>query len=88
MMTLRSLRPTRARLAALAVALALSFVSTAGHATTQVITAEMRAACTADAFRLCFSEIPNVERITACMRAKRASLTEQCRAVVNKYDGK
>jgi hypothetical protein len=47
-------------------------------------TAQQRAACTPDAFRLCSSEIPNVERIIACMRAKKASLSPACKAVFDK----
>jgi hypothetical protein len=34
-----------------------------------------------DAMRLCASDIPNVERITACMERQRDSLNERCRAV-------
>jgi hypothetical protein len=45
------------------------------------VTAEQRAACTPDAFRLCSSEIPDVTRIVACMKAKEASLSTPCRAV-------
>jgi hypothetical protein len=45
------------------------------------VTAEQRAACTPDAFRLCSSEIPDVQRIVACMKAKEASLSAPCRAV-------
>ena len=40
--------------------------------------------CTSDVFRLCASEIPSVERITACMRKQRASLSEGCRSVFGK----
>ncbi len=43
-------------------------------------TAEQRAACTPDAVRLCSSEIPDVARVTACMKAKQASLSGRCRA--------
>jgi hypothetical protein len=43
-------------------------------------TAEQRAACTPDAFRLCSSEIPDVARVLACMKAKRANLSAECRA--------
>ena len=39
--------------------------------------------CTGDAFRLCGSEIPNIERITACMIKQRASLSTGCRAVMD-----
>ncbi|HEY5225406.1 MAG TPA: hypothetical protein VIJ06_01315 [Methylovirgula sp.] len=38
-------------------------------------------ACTPDAFRLCSSEIPDIGRVTACMSAKKASLSAPCRAV-------
>lgn len=43
-------------------------------------TPEQRAACTPDALRLCSSEIPDVARVTACMKAKQASLSARCRA--------
>jgi hypothetical protein len=43
-----------------------------------------RAACTPDVFRLCSSEIPNVDRIIACMRAKKASLSAPCKSVFDK----
>ena len=36
-------------------------------------TADQRAACTLDAFRLCGAEIPNVERIIACMTLRSAT---------------
>jgi len=38
-----------------------------------------RQACTPDAMRLCSEFIPDVERITACMTAKKAELSEPCR---------
>jgi len=44
-------------------------------------TAEQREACMPDAFRLCSSEIPDVGRITACMKANEANLSPRCRAV-------
>ena len=43
-------------------------------------TAEDQQACMGDAFRLCGSDIPNVERITACMIRQKAQLSPQCRA--------
>jgi hypothetical protein len=45
---------------------------------------DQRRLCTGDAMRLCSAEIPNVERVTACMRAKRAQLSEGCRSVFGK----
>jgi hypothetical protein len=53
----------------------------ASHAFTQE---DQRRLCTNDVFRLCSSEIPDVERITACMRRQRASLSEGCRSVFGK----
>ena len=44
-------------------------------------TAEQRAACTGDAFRLCAGEIPNVARITACMKVNFSRLSPGCKAV-------
>jgi hypothetical protein len=45
---------------------------------------DQRRLCTPDVFRLCSSEIPDRERITACMRKNRASLSEGCRSVFGK----
>lgn len=42
-----------------------------------------RQACTPDALRLCSDYIPDVGRITACMRAKSAQLSTPCRAAMN-----
>jgi len=47
-------------------------------------TAEQRAACTGDAFRLCSSDIPNMSRIIACMQAKKSQLSPRCRAQFDK----
>ena len=40
-----------------------------------------RRACTPDVYRLCAGEIPSAAKITACLRRKKASLSEPCRAV-------
>jgi hypothetical protein len=45
---------------------------------------DARRLCTPDVLRLCSSEIPDVERITACMRRQRANLSEGCRSVFGK----
>ena len=44
-------------------------------------TAEQQRLCCSDAFRLCSSEIPNVDRVTICMRKHKASLSNGCKAV-------
>ena len=59
----------------LATALSVSVWSSAGRA----YTPEQEQACTGDAFRLCSAEIPNVERVTACMVAKKSQLSPPCR---------
>src|SRR6202012_6011218 len=63
---------------ALGIALAtlsLAAFPTAGHA----YTPEEQAACQPDAFRLCASDIPNTEPVKACMSAKRAQLSPECK---------
>ncbi|MGY2047652.1 hypothetical protein [Methylobacterium sp. JK268] len=57
--------------------------ASAGHAEG---TAAQRAACTPDVFRLCSGEIPNVDRIKACLRRERANLSTGCQAVFNDLD--
>jgi hypothetical protein len=44
-------------------------------------TMEQQAACTPDVFRLCGSQIPDVNRITACLRQNTPQLSGACRAV-------
>jgi hypothetical protein len=60
-----------------ATAFALGMLTTASFAYTQ----EQQQLCTPDAMRLCSSEIPDVERVTACMIAKRSQLSEGCKSV-------
>jgi hypothetical protein len=60
----------------LAVALSVSMWPAASRA----YTPEQEQACTPDAFRLCSSEIPNVDRVTACMIARKSQLSPACRA--------
>jgi hypothetical protein len=45
---------------------------------------EAQQMCTGDAMRLCGHEIPNVQRITACMVKQRANLSPGCRAVMDR----
>jgi hypothetical protein len=42
-------------------------------------TLDQQQACSGDAFRLCSSEIPDVDRITACMVQNRDQLSPDCR---------
>jgi len=61
--------------AALAAALCFAVWPTVGHA----YTAEEQQACSPDAFRLCGSEIPDIDRVTACMVRKQSQLSPECR---------
>jgi hypothetical protein len=45
-----------------------------------ISTPAQRAACRPDVFRYCAGEIPNVARITACMRRNKANLSDACKA--------
>ena len=58
-----------------ATALCISSLPTAG----QAYTPEQQQACSGDAFRLCGPEIPDVDRVTACMIARKAELSPGCR---------
>jgi hypothetical protein len=62
------------------LALALATFSTSSFA---VGTAEQRAACTPDVFRLCSSEIPNVPKIVACLKQQKPNLSKPCQSVMN-----
>jgi hypothetical protein len=63
------------------LALGLTMLPAVSRAFTQE---DQRRLCTGDVFRLCSSEIPSVERITACMKRQHASLSEGCRRVFGK----
>ena len=63
----------------IATTFALAALSTAANA----YTPEQEQMCTGDAMRLCSSEIPDVERVTACMVQKRAQLSDGCKAVLH-----
>jgi hypothetical protein len=63
----------------LVLASALSFYATASLA---LGTDAERAACTPDVFRLCSSDIPNVDRIVACLVREKPRLSPACQAVV------
>jgi len=60
------------------LALAIAAAPRAGQAFTED---DQRRLCTGDVFRLCSSEIPDRERIIACMMRQRASLSDGCRSV-------
>lgn len=61
----------------LAAGAAVSMIATASFA----YTAEQQQLCSGDAFRLCSSDIPDVDRVTACMVRQRAQLSPGCLSV-------
>jgi hypothetical protein len=61
--------------------LAGALCSAPAHAQDNRGTAEQRAACAGDAFRLCASDIPEAKRVEACLRRSQAGLSPACRAV-------
>ena len=68
----------RSRVASACIAiLVASYVTPSAAATV-----EERSACTPDVLRLCSTDIPNVERIVACMKRERTKLSPACAAVV------
>jgi hypothetical protein len=64
----------------LIVCMSVVTVSTINHASTD----EQQRLCSSDAFRLCSSEIPDVDRVTICMRKHKASLSDGCKAVFDR----
>jgi hypothetical protein len=76
---------TTLRIGVSALVLAASLMSfSAPGSAAEIATAEQRAACTPDAFRLCSSEIPNIPAITACMKKNFNNLSPACKAVFPK----
>ena len=73
-----------ARTAGFAIAVAVSLLGSVGSSSAEIATAEQRAACTPDAFRLCSSEIPSIPGITACMKKNFEKLSPACKAVFPK----
>jgi hypothetical protein len=49
-------------------------------------TMEQQMACTPDVWRLCFDQIPDAGRITACLRQNTPQLSGACRAVFESND--
>jgi hypothetical protein len=66
----------------LAIAFTVSVASSPSFAFTP--TAEGKALCTGDAYRLCSSEFPSIPKITSCMVAKKAQLSAPCRAYIDR----
>jgi hypothetical protein len=72
-------RTNRVALLAAAVS-AAAFSSSLGP----VFASDAHQMCSGDAMRLCGHEIPNIQRITACMHKQRANVSPGCRAVMDR----
>ena len=64
----------------LALLLAAGLAATLAAGESRAYTPEQQQACSPDAFRLCSSEIPDIDRVTACMVRNKSQLSPQCRA--------
>ena len=73
------------RTSRVALLFAITFAATALSARPSLaFSSEAQQMCTGDAMRLCGHEIPNVQRITACMARNRAHVSPGCRAVMER----
>ncbi len=72
-------RFSKVRKIGLAVTFAISVfsMSTASYA----YTAEQQRLCMSDAFKFCSSDIPNVEKVAACLEKNKAQLSSGCKSV-------
>jgi hypothetical protein len=74
------IRVGHVRAASLLAAMMIAAIMMAAIVPAQAYTPEQQQACTDDAFRVCGSEIPDVDRVTACMVRNKAQLSPPCRA--------
>jgi hypothetical protein len=72
------------RTSRIALLFAIAFAATALSARPTLAFSEAQQMCTGDAMRLCGHEVPNVQRITACMVRNRAHVSPGCRAVMDR----
>ena len=69
----------RSRILRFALMLATVLAVSMWPAASEAYTPEQQQACSDDAFRLCSADIPDVDRVTACMIRKQDQLTPGCR---------
>jgi hypothetical protein len=65
----------------LAMSIAGIAVQDSAHSQEYRGTVQQQMACTPDVWRLCFDQIPDVTRITACLQQNTPQLSGACRAV-------
>lgn len=69
----------RARNSQFGLMLATALFVSLWPAASRAYTDEQQQACMGDAFRLCGGEIPDVERVRACMNRSKSQLSPGCR---------
>lgn len=79
-LNLNALRPLKA-FAPITTVLAMAFLSSAAIAETS----EERQACISDAFRVCWSAIPDRNAVFHCLMDNRPRLNPACRVVMDQY---
>jgi hypothetical protein len=65
--------------AIVAASCALSFLPPLWPQAAHAYTADQQQACMGDAFRLCSSEIPDIDRVKTCMIRNKSQLSPECR---------
>ena len=65
----------------LLAAAVLAVAASSAFAQTRFTRQQQEAACSDDAFALCGDAVPDEQRVTACMIAKRKQLSERCLTV-------
>lgn len=68
------------------IGLVPAFLMLAASAAVAQGTSLQRAACTPDVISLCSGDIPNVGKITACLRREKPRLSPACRDVFDSLD--
>jgi len=68
----------------LSALLMLVLVAALIPSTSRAFTPDQQRFCTGDAFRLCGSELPSIDRIAACLRSRRADLSQDCRVALDR----
>ena len=79
--------PSRSLLCATAGVLTLLIVM-AGTRPAAAQASDAADRCTGDVMRLCNEFIPDADRITACLKAKRGQLSPSCRSALTPQGGK
>jgi hypothetical protein len=69
----------RSRKFQLGLMLALALAVWMWPVASRAYTPEQQQACSDDAFRLCGADIPDIDRVTACMVRNKSQLTPGCR---------